>query len=209
KTVSFAGEHGLLLAVRGGGHNVAGFGTCEGGIVLDLSAMRGVKVDAAGRTAQVQGGARWRDFDGAAQEFGLATTGGAISTTGVGGLTLGGGIGWLMRSHGLASDNLRSAELIGSDGKLLTASTSENPDLFWGLRGGGGNFGVVTSFDFDLHPVGTLLAGKLIHPAARAPEALRFYREITAKASDRLALFFGFMTSPEGMPVVAFAVAYN
>ena len=158
--VRFARDHELAIAVRGGGHNVAGTAVCDGGIVLDLSAMRAVSVDPVERTAVVQGGALWGDVDHETQAHGLATTGGIIGHTGVGGLTLGGGIGWLMRKHGLAVDNLEQAEVVTAGGEIVTASDRDHPDLFWALRGGGGNFGIVTSFRFALHPVGpTVVAG--------------------------------------------------
>src|SRR5687767_9761977 len=147
--VDFARDHGLLVAVRGGGHSAAGLASCDDGIVIDLSAMRAVTVDPGQRIARVQGGARWSDVDAATHAHGLATTGGLVSSTGVGGLTLGGGLGWLMRSYGLASDNLTSVEIVTADGEVRRASATENPDLFWGLRGGGGNFGVVTSLELD------------------------------------------------------------
>src|SRR5262249_24941740 len=151
--VSVARDSGLPLAVRGGGHNAAGLAVCDGGLVIDLSTMNAVAVDPYARRARVQGGATWGDFDSATAAHGLATTGGLICSTGVAGLTLGGGLGWLMREHGLASDNLLSVEVVTADGRLVTASASENADLFWGLRGGGGNFGVATSFEFRLHPL--------------------------------------------------------
>jgi FAD/FMN-containing dehydrogenase len=208
RTVGFAGQHGLLLAVRGGGHNAAGFGTCDGGLVLDLSQMRHVEVEASRKTARVGGGATWRDFDAAAQAHGLATTGGAISTTGVAGLTLGGGVGWLMRTRGLACDNLLAVELVTADGQQITASGTQHADLFWALRGGGGNFGVATSLLFQVHPVGPVLGGMLVHPQQRARDVLRRYRDATATASDELALFAGLMTSPDGIPIAALALAY-
>jgi FAD/FMN-containing dehydrogenase len=151
--VNFARDSGLELAVRGGGHSAPGFGTCDAGVVIDLSPMRSVYVDPATATARVGGGATWADFNYAAHAFGLATTGGIVSTTGVAGLTLGGGIGYLARPYGLSIDNLRSAQVVTADGRVVTASPAENDDLFWALRGGGGNFGVVTSFEFQLHPV--------------------------------------------------------
>jgi len=207
--VQVARDHGLLLAVRGGGHNAAGNAMCDDGLVIDLSAMRSVTVDPNMRTARVQGGATWADFDRATAEHGLATTGGAISTTGVAGLTLGGGLGWLMRSYGMACDNLRSVEIVTADGAVRRASQTEQPDLFWAVRGGGGNFGVVTEFEFQLHPVETVLGGMLVHPAERATEALRFLRTFNETAPDELTIFTGLMTSPDGMPIVAFIVCYN
>jgi FAD/FMN-containing dehydrogenase len=209
RAVNFARERGLLLAVRGGGHNAAGKGVCDDGLVIDLSQMRDVSVDPESRTARVGGGATWADFDGAAQAHGLATTGGLISTTGVGGLTLGGGFGWLMRSYGMACDNLIGAEVVTASGEVVHASESENADLLWGLRGGGGNFGVVTSFRFQLHPVSTVLGGMLVHPGERIREALKFYRDFTRDAPDELAVFCGMLTSPEGERIVAFIVCYN
>jgi FAD/FMN-containing dehydrogenase len=207
--VNFARERGLLLAVRGGGHNAAGKAVCDGGLVIDLSQMRNVTVDPESRTAHVDGGATWADFDGATQAYGLATTGGLISTTGVAGLTLGGGFGWLMRSYGMACDNLIGAEVVIASGEVVTVSESENADLLWGLRGGGGNFGVVTNFQFQLHPVSTVLGGMLVHPGERVKEALHFYREFTRTAPDELAVFCGMLTSPEGERIVAFIVCYN
>ena len=176
--IGFARSEGLEVAVRGGSHSIPGFSTCDDGIVIDLSPMKGITVDVDGRTVRAEGGLTWGELDAATQEHGLATTGGLISTTGVAGFTLGGGIGWLMRKYGLACDNLRSAEVVTADGQILTASATENPDLFWGLRGGGGNFGVVTSFEFDLHPVGpTVAAGPVFYPGDRAEEVMRFYRD--------------------------------
>jgi FAD/FMN-containing dehydrogenase len=177
--------------------------------VIDLSEMRGVTVDAERRIARAQGGARWREFDAATHAHGLATTGGLISTTGVGGLTLGGGLGWLMRSYGLASDNVVGVEIVTADGEVRRANATENPDLFWGVRGGGGNFGVVTTFEFRLHPVHTIYGGMLVYPAARAPEVLRRYRDLAASAGDELTVFAALMTSPDGMPIVAVLSCYN
>lgn len=207
--VNLARKHNLLVAVRGGGHNVTGNAVCEGGLMIDLSSMRGIRIDPAGRTARVEGGATWGDVDYEAQTFGLATTGGVISTTGVGGLTQGGGIGWLIRKHGLACDNLLSVDVVTADGRLLTASAEENADLFWGVRGGGGNFGVVTSLEFRLHPVGpTVLGGMVAHPAHRGEEVLRFYRDFTQRAPEELSLQFGFLTQPDGEQAVAMFGCY-
>jgi FAD/FMN-containing dehydrogenase len=192
-SVDFARDHRLELAVRGGGHNVAGFATCDDGLVLDLSTMRRVRVDPTTRTAWVEGGCTWGDFDHATHPFGLATPGGIFSTTGVGGLTLGGGIGYLARRYGLSCDNLLSADVVTADGCLLTASPDEHDDLFWALRGGGGNFGVVTSFEFRLHPVDTVLGGAVFYPADAAADVLRFYLEVMAGAPQELGLLFGFV----------------
>jgi FAD/FMN-containing dehydrogenase len=216
--VGFARALGLPLAVRGGGHNAAGLGTCDGGLVVDLGRMRGVRVDPAGRTARVEGGATWGDVDHATHAFGLATPSGIISTTGVGGLTLGGGFGHLSRKHGLTCDNLLSADVVTADGRLVTASADQHPDLFWGVRGGGGNFGVVTSFEFRLHPVGTVLGGPIFYPIDRAEELLRFYREFIAGAPEELGAFFGFHLAPpapfvpealHNVPMALFVVCYN
>lgn len=194
--VTFAREHGLPLAVRGGCHNVAGSAVCDGGIVVDLSRMRSVRVDPVRRTARVDGGATWGDVDHATHAFGLATPSGIISTTGVGGLTLGGGFGYLTRRYGLSCDNLRAADVVTADGQLLAASATENHDLFWAIRGGGGNFGVVTSFEFDLHPVGMVYGGPVFYPVERAGEVMRFYRDFIARAPAELSAFFGFHVAP-------------
>jgi FAD/FMN-containing dehydrogenase len=216
--VDFARENDVLLAVRGGSHNVAGKAVCDGGVVIDLSGMRGVRVDAAGRTARAQGGALWGDLDRETQVVGLATTGGLVSTTGIGGLTLGGGLGWLARMHGTSSDNLLSADVVTADGDLVTASVSENGDLFWGLCGGGGNFGVVTSFEYRVHPVGPeVLAGAIFHPGERAGDVLRFFRDYVADAPDELTVIAAMSIAgpapflPEeahGKLAVALAVCY-
>jgi FAD/FMN-containing dehydrogenase len=209
QAVHFARERDLLVAVRGGGHNVAGNAVCDDGLMIDLSLMKSVHVDPAARTARVEGGATWGDFDHETQAFGLATTGGLISSTGVAGLTLGGGIGWLMGSYGLSCDNLLSVDIVTADGNLVKASTSENPDLFWGVRGGGGNFGVVTSFEFRLHPVSHILGGMAIHALENAREVLQFYRDFTRAAPPELVCNAGMLTSPEGAPVIALIVGYN
>ncbi len=207
-TLAFGRAEGLLIAVRGGGHNAAGLSSSEGGLVIDLTPMHQVEVDAQARTARAGGGTTWGQFDAATQAHGLAATGGAISTTGIGGLTLGGGIGWLMRKYGLACDGLIAAEVVTADGQLVTASADEHPDLFWALRGGGGNFGVVTTFTFRLHPVTDVLGGLLVHPAERARDLLHFYRESTSQAPDELTLFAGLMTSPEGTPISALVTCH-
>ena len=200
--VRFARDHDLEIAVRGGGHNVAGTAVCDDGIVIDLSAMRAVSVDPVGRTAQVQGGALWGDVDRETQSHGLATTGGIVGHTGVGGLTLGGGIGFLMRKHGLAVDNVLAAEVVTAEGNIIRAAADEHPDLFWALRGGGGNFGVVTSFRFALHPVGpTVMAGPVFWAADDTTDVLRFYRDFAAEAPDELGTVVRLGTVPP-LPVI-------
>jgi FAD/FMN-containing dehydrogenase len=194
--VGFARESGLPLAVRAGGHSLAGLSSCDDGIMLDLSLMREVVVDADARLARVQPGATWADFDSATQAHGLASTGGLISHTGVAGLTLGGGIGWLMRKHGLAADNLIAAEVVTADGDVVKASSSEDPELLWGLRGGGGNFGVVSSFEFRLHPLGMVLGGLLAFPLDRGREALQAYRSWTAELPDEFTTMAAVITVP-------------
>ena len=185
--VRFAADHHLTPAVRGGGHNVAGFGTCDGGLVIDLSAMRGVRVDPHRRTARAEGGATWGDLDRETQHFGLAAPGGIVSTTGIAGLTLGGGQGWLRRTHGMTCDNLVSADVVTSDGRVLVASETENADLFWALRGGGGNFGVVTSFDYRLHPVGPLVAfAGPVYPMEQSARVMAGFRYFVAGAPDEV-----------------------
>ena len=207
--VNFARNNGLLLSVRGGGHNVSGSAICDGGLMIDLSPMKSIRVDAEHRTARAEPGVTWHEFDWEVQAFGLATTSGTISPTGIAGLTLGGGLGWLMRTYGLACDNLVSVDIVTADGRLLTASASNNQDLFWGVRGGGGNFGIVTSFEFQLHPVGKLLAGMVIHPLAQAKEAIKFYDEFTRTSPDALGSMVGFVTSPEGERVLVIFVCYH
>src|SRR5919198_5644475 len=185
--LGFARSNDLRVAVRGGGHSVAGFSTCDGGIVIDLSPMREVRVDPVARRAYVGGGAVWGDVDHETQAHGLATTGGLVSTTGVGGFTLGGGVGWLMRKHGLAADNVVGADVVTATGRLVRANETENPDLFWGLRGGGGNFGIVTQFEFALHPVGPIVyAGPIFYPAEDAPALLRLFREWAPDSPDEI-----------------------
>jgi FAD/FMN-containing dehydrogenase len=196
-SVGFARSEGLEVAVRGGGHSIPGFSTVDGGIVIDLSPMKGIKVDEKKSTVVAEGGLTWGELDAETQKHGLAVTGGLVSTTGVAGFTLGGGIGWLMRKHGLACDNLRSAEIVTADGQAITASADENADLFWGLRGGGGNFGIVTSFEFDLHSVGpTVAAGPIFYPGDDAAEILRRYREIAAELPDEMTTLVNLLTAP-------------
>jgi FAD binding domain-containing protein/berberine-like enzyme len=198
--VGFARDHGLLLAVRGGGHNGAGLGTCDDGVVIDLSLLKDVEVDPANRTVRVGGGCTWSDVDSATNEHGLATPSGIISTTGVGGLTLGGGLGHLTRKYGLTIDNLLEAELVLASGERVRASSGENPDLFWAIRGGGGNFGVVTSFTFRLHEVGTVIGGPTFWPVEQGAEILSAYREFLPSAPRELNGFFAFHTVPPGPP---------
>lgn len=209
RAVNFARENDLVPAVRGGGHNVAGSATCDDGIVIDLSPMKSVTVDPNRRVARAGGGATWGDYDEQTQTVGLASPGGVVSTTGIAGLTLGGGLGWLSRSYGLACDCLVAAEVVTADGSVVTASAEQNPDLFWGLRGGGGNFGVVTTFEYRLHPVTDLLAGIVIHPRSEARDFLRVFRDLVVEAPDELASFGGLLSSPEGEPLVVAFVAYH
>jgi FAD/FMN-containing dehydrogenase len=198
--VKFARDHNLPIGVRGGGHNTAGFGTCDDCLLLDLSRLKGIRVDPAARTVRAEGGATWGDVDHATHPFGLAAPGGIISTTGVGGLTLGGGIGHLTRKYGLSIDNLISADVVTAEGRFLTASATENPDLFWGLRGGGGNLGVVTSLQFRLHPVSTVFAGPILYPLERSGDVLRLFRDYMANASEDVNAFFAFLIVPPGPP---------
>jgi FAD/FMN-containing dehydrogenase len=194
--VCFAREQELPVTVRGGGHSAAGFAVADGALMLDLSAMKATEIDPAARTAVAGPGLVWSDLDAAAQEFGLATTGGVVGSTGIAGLTLGGGIGYLDRLVGLTCDNLLGAEVVTADGQVLQASEESHPDLFWALRGGGGNFGVVTSFSYRLHPVAEVYGGLLGYTTDRAVEVLQAYREFSADAPDRLALYAGLLTAP-------------
>ncbi|GAB2734372.1 FAD-binding oxidoreductase [Salinifilum aidingensis] len=194
--VDYAREEGVDLAVRGGGHSVPGFGTCDDGIVVDLTPMRGVRVSPANRTARAEGGATWGDFNAATHAFGLATTGGIVSTTGIGGLTLGGGIGYLARGQGLSCDNLVSADVVTADGELVVADERQHADLFWALRGGGGNFGVVTSFEYRLSPVGDIYGGPIFFDIDQASNVLRSFREFIADAPEQLGAFPAFQIAP-------------
>ena len=207
--VGFARDHDLLVSVRGGGHNVVGNAVCDGGLMIDLSLMKGGRVDPGARTAWAEGGVTWGELDHETQVFGLAAPGGVISTTGIAGLTLGGGFGWLLRKHGLACDNLVDARVVTADGRFLIASETENADLFWGLHGGGGNFGVVTSFTYRLHEVGPeLVAGPLFHPITTARETLRFYRDVAPTLPDALTCHAALLTAPDGAPLLALVPAY-
>jgi FAD/FMN-containing dehydrogenase len=194
--VHYGRENGLLTAIRGGGHNGGGLGICDGGLVIDLSRMRSVRVDPAARTARAEGGCTWGDVDHATHAFGLATPSGTVSTTGVAGLTLGGGIGHLTRRYGLTIDNLLSVDMVLADGRFVQASKKEDPDLFWAVRGGGGNFGVVTSFEFRLHPVKTVHAGVTFWPLEQAADVMKAYREFILKAPQYVSGFFAFLTVP-------------
>jgi FAD/FMN-containing dehydrogenase len=195
-TVDFARENGLTLSVRGGGHSVPGFGTNDDGVVVDLSLMRSIRVDPRAKTARAEGGATWGDFNHATHAFGLATTGGFVSTTGIGGLTLGGGVGYLTRPFGLSADNLVSCDVVTADGRLLIASEKEHPDLFWALRGGGGNFGVVTSFEYRLHEVREIYGGPMFFELEHARDLLSFYRDFMRDAPEALGAFPGFQIAP-------------
>ena len=207
--VNFARDRDLRISVRGGGHSAPGYGTNDGGLVIDLSPMKTIHVDPETRTAYAEGGVLWRELDRETQAFGLATTGGTVSNTGIAGLTLGGGLGWLMGKHGLTVDNLISADVVTADGTFRRASATENPDLFWALRGGGGNFGVVTSFEYRLHPVAEVLGGLVLYPLDQAQAVLRFYREFCRTLPDEAEAYAALLTAPQGMPVVALLLGYN
>jgi FAD/FMN-containing dehydrogenase len=206
----FGRRSGLEISVRGGGHNPAGRAVTEGGLMIDLAPMKGIWVDPAARTVRAQAGVTWREYNRAAALHGLATTGGVVSTTGIAGLTLGGGLGWLMGKHGMAVDNLISAEVVTAAGKVVRASADSEPDLFWALRGGGGNFGIVTSFEFRAHPLSTVIGGIVVHPFPAAPSLLSFYRDLTPTFPDDLAVFAGFIHAPDGsgMKLCALAVCH-
>jgi FAD/FMN-containing dehydrogenase len=209
RAVELAATHNLRLSVRGGGHSAPGYGTNDGGLVIDLSRLKDVSVDAVARTARAEGGVLWREFDHETQAFGLASTGGTVSNTGVAGLTVGGGLGWLMGTHGLAIDNLLSVEVVTADGRVRRASADEHPDLFWALRGGGGNYGVVTSLEFRLHRVSQVLGGLVIYPLDQARAVLRFYRDFCSTLPDEAEAYAALLTAPQGMPVAALMLGYN
>src|SRR5580658_375131 len=206
--VRFARESEVLVAVRGGGHSVAGKSVCDGGLVIDLSAMKGIRVDPARRVARAETGLKLGEFDRETQAFGLATTLGVVPTVGIAGLTLGGGWGNLHAKYGLAIDNVIGADVVTADGQLLTANAAENPDLYWGVRGGSGNFGVITSLEYRLHPVGPVFGGAVFHPAAKAKEVLRFWREYAASIPDELVVQGGSLTLPDGVPAFGIAGCY-
>jgi FAD/FMN-containing dehydrogenase len=203
EAINFARARRLLVAIRSTGHNVCGYAVCEGGLVIDLSSMKRIVVDETARTVRVDAGCTWGEVNDALQPYDLAATGGFVSVTGVSGLTLGGGLGWMLRKHGLALDNLLSVEVVLADGRLVTASASENEELFWGIRGGGGNFGIVTSFEFRVHRAGTVLAGTLLHPAESAAGVLRQWRDSGASLPEACtlgAMLFHFSDDPSGPP---------
>jgi FAD/FMN-containing dehydrogenase len=213
RALEFARSEELQVAVRSGGHSIPGFSSVDGGLVIDLSPLQSVRVDPQRRTARADAGVTWKSFDHETQAFGLATTGGLVSSTGIAGFTLGGGVGWLMRKHGLAADNLISADVVTADGRLIRASSDENAELFWGLRGGGGNFGVVTSLEYRVHPVGPMVTGGAVfYPGERAADVLRVYRDWAPTAPDELTTLVNLLTCPpapflpeewHGRPLVA------
>lgn len=209
QSVNFARDNDLRVAVRGGGHNIAGNGVCDDGLLIDLSRMKGLRVDPVRRTARAEPGLTWGEFDRETQTFGLATTGGQISTTGIAGLTLGGGWGHLARRFGLSSDNLLSVDVVTADGHFLTASATDNADLFWALRGGGGNFGIATSFEYQLHPVGPVLGGIIAYPLDSAKEVLKLYREFTTASPDEMASGIVLISLPDGTPVVGIVLCHS
>ncbi|CAN5600751.1 FAD-binding oxidoreductase [soil metagenome] len=218
ESINFARDHGLRLSIRGGGHNIAGMAVCDGGLMIDFSLMKNVEVDEASRRVRVQPGAVWGEVDQKTQAYGLAVPSGIISTTGVAGLTLGGGFGWLTRKHGHTADHLRSVTIVTADGNMRSASETEHSDLFWGLRGGGGNFGVVTEFEFEAREIGpTVAAGLILYPMDDAPDVIRFFREYTESAPEELTCLLVLRIAPpapflpesvHGKPVVGIAALY-
>ena len=208
QAVRYARESNLLICVRGGGHSFSGKSVADGALMVDLSRMKSIQVDPRRRTAIAQGGVKLGEFDAETEKYGLATTGGVISTTGIAGLTLGGGLGWLMGKHGLTCDNLISADLVDADGRHLSASATENPDLFWAIRGGGGNFGIVTAFEFQLHPLESVHGGVLLYPREKAKDLIRQYRDITLTAPDELTAYAALLTG-QGTPMTAIAMCHS
>jgi FAD/FMN-containing dehydrogenase len=208
QAVRFVRENQLPFSVRGGGHSVSGKSAVDGAVMIDLSGMRAIQIDPAGRSAVVQGGTTWREFDKSSESYRLATTGGVISSTGVAGLTLGGGIGWLMGNYGLSCDNVISADLVNADGAHMTVSATSNEDLFWAIRGGGGNFGIVTALEFRLHPLESVEGGVVLYPRAAAFDLLRRYRDVTLKAPDELTAYGALMTG-HGSPLAAIAFCHS
>lgn len=209
EAVNFARNHDLLLSIRGAGHNVAGNAVCEGGIMIDLSLMKAITVDEENSVVRAEAGVTWNELDQKTVPLGLATTGGTVSSTGIAGLTLGGGVGWLMAKYGFTCDNLLSVEMVTAEGEIITASDHQNKDLFWAVRGGGGNFGVVSSFTYQLHPMGkTILGGMVLFPIEQAKEVLGFYRDYSDNSPDDLTVFAGLMTTPDGTQAVAIIVGW-
>jgi FAD/FMN-containing dehydrogenase len=206
--VNYARDNNLTVAVRGGGHSFPGYSVCDGGLMIDLAPMKSIRIDTAAKTARCESGVLWGEIDAEAQAFGLATTGGMISHTGIAGLTLGGGFGWLCRKHGLVIDNLLSCDVVTADGKLIKASTTENADLFWGLRGGGGNFGIVTSFEYQLHDLGPILGGLIAFPLPQAVQVLRGVDQIMASAPEDFLVGAFMLTTPDGHQAVGLAPCY-
>lgn len=207
--VNFARDHQVLTSVRGGGHNMPGLAVCDGGLMIDLHGLRNTRVDPVARRAWAEPGATWFDFDFECQSFGLATPGGAVSHTGIAGLTLGGGVGWLSGKHGLTCDNVIAFQIVTPDGVIRRASADEHPDLFWGLRGGGGNFGIVTEFEYQLHPVSTLLGGMILYPFDSAKTFFQGYRDYLPECPDEMTTFGGLFKLPDGTSVAGGIVAYN
>ena len=208
RCVRFAREHDLLASVRGGGHNYSGRSVCDHGLMIDLSPMKGIRVDPVRRTAQAEAGLRLGELDYETQAFGLATPLGINTDTGIAGLTLGGGYGWLGGKYGLACDNALSVDVVTADGELMTASANENEDLFWGVRGAGANFGIVTSFHYQLHPVGPVLGGLVLYPMTEAKDVLRFYDEFSSTCPDEVTTLALLLTTPDGIPAVGIAACY-
>src|SRR5689334_16148150 len=207
--IRFGTRHGLPIAVRGGGHSIPGLSVCEGGLMIDLAMMKGITIDPAAGLARVQPGVLWRELDASTQQHALAVPGGEVSHTGVAGLTLGGGVGWLGRRYGLTCDSLLAAQLVTGRGDIVEIDEQSDPELLWGLRGGGGNFGVVTSFTFRLHTLGRVSGGLVAHPRDRALEVLRFFRSYAAESPDDLTLVAVFITTPEGHPAIGIGACYS